>query len=73
MQAVIQAAMFHVSYHTTYCNALNMWIAGCQENEEVMGIYYGADVPEAYRSEVLNAYLLQIADMAKESEDGTTS
>ena len=73
MQAVIQAAMFHVSYHTTYCNALNMWIAGCQENEEVMGIYYGADVPKAYRSEVLNAYLLQIANMARESGDGTTS
>jgi hypothetical protein len=73
MQAIIQTAMFHVSYHTTYCNALNMWIAGCQEAEEVMEIFYGADVPEAYRSEVLNAYLLQIADMAKESKDESES
>lgn len=72
MQAIIQAAMWHVSYHTTYCNALNMWIAGCQENEEVMGIYYGADVLEKYRSEVLNAYLLQIAAMAEENEDEAT-
>lgn len=31
MQVIIQAAMWHVSYHTTYCNAINMWIAGCQE------------------------------------------
>ena len=29
MQSIIQAAMRHVSYHTTYCNAINMWIAGC--------------------------------------------
>lgn len=61
MQAIIQAAMFHVSYHTTYCNALNMWIAGCQTAEEVRGIFYGSDVPAEYRSEVLDAYLLQIA------------
>ena len=73
MQVIIQAAMFHVSYHTTYCNALNMWIAGCDDKEEVEGIFYGADVPEAYRSEVLNAYLLQIANMARERKDETTS
>lgn len=73
MQSIIQAAMFHVSYHTTYCNAINMWITGCQEKEEGMGIYYGADVPEEYRSEVLNAYLVQIAAMAGGDGDGTTS
>ena len=39
------------------------------ESEEVMRIYYGADVPEEYRSEVLNAYLLQIADMAGRNTD----
>lgn len=64
MQAIITAAMFHVSYHTTYCNALNMWIAGCETAEDVETIYYGADVPEEYQSEVLQAYLAQIADMA---------
>ena len=66
MQAIIQAATWHVSYHTTYCNALNMWIAGCQTAEEVQDIFYGSDVPEEYRSEVLDAYLLQIAAMAGE-------
>lgn len=64
MQAIINAAMFHVSYHTTYCNALNMWIAGCETVEEMQAIFYGADVPEEYRSDVLNAYLLQIAALA---------
>lgn len=73
MQAIIQAAMFHVSYHTTYCNALNMWIAGCQELKEVQEIFYGADVPEEYRSEVLNAYLLQIAAMAESGADEAVS
>ena len=73
MQAIIQAAMWHVSYHTTYCNALNMWIAGSQDTEEVMGIFYGADVPEEHRSEVLDAYLLQIAAMAEDGKDETVS
>lgn len=71
MQSIIQAAMFHVSYHTTYCNALNMWIAGCQEAEECQGIFYGADVPEEYQSEVLQTYLLQIAAMAEDNGDAT--
>ena len=61
--------MFHVSYHTTYCNALNMWIAGCQTAEEVHAIFYGADVPELYQSDVLKSYLLQIADMAEGDVD----
>lgn len=71
MQAIIQAAMWHVSYHTTYCNALNMWIAGCQSTEEVQEIFYGADVPKQYRSEVLKAYLVQIATEIGVGEYGT--
>ena len=57
MQAIITAAMQFVSYHTTYCNAVNMWIAGCESAEEVQAIYYGADIPEEYQSDVLKAYL----------------
>lgn len=72
MQSIIQAAMWHVSYHTTYCNALNMWIAGCQTADEIQGIFYGSEVPEEYRSEVLEAYILRIAAMAEENEDDTT-
>ena len=43
-----------------------MWIAGCEAAEEVEQIFYGADVPEEYRSEVLDAYLIKIAEMAAE-------
>ena len=70
MQAIITAAMWHVSYHTTYCNALNMWISGCQTVEEVQAIFYGADVPPAYQSEVLQSYLTQIAAIAGGNADG---
>lgn len=57
MQTIITAAMQFVSYLTTYCNAINMWIAGCESTEEVQAIYYGADVPEQYQSDVLKAYI----------------
>ena len=57
MQLIITAAMSFVSYHTTYCNALNMWIAGCETIEEVQSIKYGVTVPDTYQSEVLKAYL----------------
>lgn len=71
MQAIIQAAMWHVSYHTTYCNALNLWITGCQSKDEVEVIFYGADVPEAYQSEVLKSYLTQIAALAGGDDSGS--
>ena len=64
MTTIITKAMWHVSYHSTYCNALNMWIAGCESAEEIQQIFYGADVPEQYQSEVLKAYLVKIAAMA---------
>ena len=64
MMTIITKAMWHVSYHTTYCNALNIWIVGCESAEEVQQIFYGADVPEQYQTEVLKAYLVKIAAMA---------
>ena len=69
MQSIIAAAMQHVSYHTTYCNALNMWVAGCETADELQQIYYGVDVPEQYQSEVLKAYLLEIASLAGDDAD----
>lgn len=57
MQIITSMAMAFVSYHTTYCNAVNMWIAGCETADEIQQIYYGADVPEQYQSDVLKAYI----------------
>ena len=73
MQSIVAKAMWHVSYHTTYCNAINMWVAGVQTAEEIQQIFYGADVPEQYQSEVLKAYLLQIASMAGDDVDAQTT
>ena len=66
MTAIIDAAMQHVSYHTTYCNSLNMWIAGATTTEELNIIYYGADIPEKYQSEVLKDYLAAMLGKAAE-------
>lgn len=66
MQAIITAAMQHVSYHTTYCNSLNMWIAGAITVDELNNIYYGADIPEEYQSEVLKDYLAVMMGEATE-------
>lgn len=69
MQKIITAAMEHVSYHTTYCNALNMWIAGAESVDEVNSIYYGAEIPEEYQSEVLKDYLAKIMAEAEAVAD----
>lgn len=69
MQAIINASMFHVSYHTTYCNALNMWIAGCRTAEEVREISYGVEVPEEYRSEVLQSYIAQMNGLEEDASE----
>lgn len=57
MMTIITAAMQFVSYHTTYCNSLFMWLKGCTKASEMAEITYGAAVPVEYRSEVLNDYL----------------
>lgn len=69
MQAIITAAMRHVSYHTTYCNSLNMWIAGATTTEELNTIFYGADIPEEYQSQVLRDYLDAIIGNTGEVEE----
>lgn len=68
MQAILEAAMFHVSYHTTYCNSLNMWIDAAENEEELEGIFYGADIPEEHQSIVLQDYLAMIAGAADSGE-----
>lgn len=71
MQAILEAAMFHVSYHTTYCNSLNMWIDAAENEEELEGIFYGADIPEEHQSIVLQDYLSALAGEAgPEPEEG---
>jgi len=72
MQIITSAAMAYVSYHTTYCNAINMWISGTQSTEEIQQIYYGADVPEQYQSDVLKAYIASMKESAGDMNAQTT-
>lgn len=72
MQTIITAAMQHVSYHTTYCNAINMWIAGCENAEEIQAIYYGADVPKEYQSDVIKTYIAAKEGAGDENEASAT-
>ena len=63
---LVEKAMFHVSYHITYGNSLRTWIDNVKTVEELQEIFYGADVPGEYQSEVLKTYLAQIEAMAEE-------
>lgn len=62
---IAQQTMFWIGYHRTYCNSINMWIQAAPDEDALQEIYYGADVPAEYRSEVLNDYLAKIAASAK--------
>lgn len=61
MQNIVNKAMFHVSYYTTYCNALNMWIKSVTKPGDLDQIQWGAKVPEEFQNEVLKDYMKTIA------------
>ena len=56
MQAVITAAMQYVSYHTTYCNSFFSWINAEDDKDTIKEMTYGDQIPDDYKSEVLQAY-----------------
>lgn len=58
IQRIINTAIKFVSYQTTYCNSMYMWILGCETKEEVKAITYGDDIPEQYQTDVLKSYLI---------------
>ena len=61
MQNIVNKAMFYVSYYTTYCNALNMWIKSVTKPGDLDQIQWGAKVPEEFQNEVLKDYMKTIA------------
>lgn len=60
MQMIVETALAFVTYHTTYCNALNIWVSALEDIDMVNGVAYGCDVPEGYQSEVLKDILAGI-------------
>ena len=61
--------MFWVGYHRTYCNSTNMWIQAVTDKEDLQEIYYGADVPEVYQSDVLKDYIMEISKSAEKGKN----
>ncbi len=61
MQNIVDRAMFFVSYNTTYCNAMNMWIKSAEKASELEKIQWGAEVPEEFQNEVLKDYMKILA------------
>lgn len=61
MQKIVDTAMFYVSYNTTYCNALNMWIKSISKASELEQVQWGAKIPEEFQNEVLKDYMKILA------------
>ncbi|MFG6336138.1 MAG: hypothetical protein K1W20_11840 [Lachnospiraceae bacterium] len=57
MMLIVETALGFVTFHTTYCNALNIWVSSLEDADAVNAVTYGCDVPEEYRSEVLKDIL----------------
>ena len=57
MRAIIESAMHFVSFHTTYCNSMFMWLEACTKASEMADIVYGCEIPEEYQSDVLKDYI----------------
>lgn len=57
MQNIVDRAMFFVSYNTTYCNAMNMWIKSIAKPSDFEEIQWGAKIPEEFQNEVLKDYM----------------
>lgn len=59
IQMIVETALGFVTYHTTYCNALNIWVSSLEDVDVVGAVVYGCEVPEEYQSEVLKDILAQ--------------
>lgn len=58
INAIAQASIAHIIYHTTYCNHLFEWIRRA-DAAELAGITYGAELPEdltAHMQEILTQF-----------------
>lgn len=62
MQMVINTTFSFVTYHTTYCNALNIWVKELEDVDAVHAVVYGCEVPEEYQNEVFKDIVAQQAD-----------
>lgn len=53
MQLIIKKAMEFVTYNTTYCNSLFVWLDNLEKASDMAALKYGIDIPKEYQSVVL--------------------
>lgn len=66
MQMIVEAALGYVTYHTTYCNALNIWVRDLDDADAVNAVTYGCDIPPEYQNEVLEDILAKLEQGSRE-------
>ena len=52
---IVNAANAHKIYHTTYYNALKIYINALETIEDIAAIEYGVEIPEEYQTDVLKS------------------
>lgn len=60
MQLILNMAMAHVSFHTTYCNSMFQWIKSIEKASEIAKVTYGTEIPVEYQTEVLRDFLTRM-------------
>ena len=53
IQLIVNTATALKTYHTTYVNALKMYVRSLDTIESILSIEYGVDLPEEFQSDVL--------------------
>jgi hypothetical protein len=57
INTIVNMATIHKTYNTTYFNALQGYIKDMDDMTAISEIYYGIEIPQEYRSEILNDML----------------
>ena len=53
METIIQGVLNHVTYHVTYFRDLRRMILGASTREFLLNVFYGMEIKDEYKSEVL--------------------
>ena len=56
MTKIINALMYHKTYHITYLRDLRIYVRTFTKESDLQNVYYGMEIPEEYKSEVLKDY-----------------
>lgn len=54
MQKILKKSMEFVTFNTTYCNSLFVWLDNLTKASEMAALKYGSNIPTEYQSEVLS-------------------